>query len=369
MNKSTNAKKKVIGAALTVSLAAGTLFTATPLQTTAHAAVQQNQTFKDLDPKGDDYASILALAAEGIIVGYPDGTFKPGKPITRQQAAKIIAGSLGLDTKNVPDPGYTDLDKKSEYYGPIAALTKAGIVGGSVVNGKKVFKPANTLSRAQMSQIIALAYELPTDKPYTAPFKDVTANEWHAKFVQAIYDAKVTQGQRPGIYGENNPVTRGQMALFIDRAKIQDEGRRDAVTEGREKLFRALEDDLFQDTNGEASLVTSFDRKSGAYTIKVNSIDGAFADIQNTGFFSDKMPRLGVTSIKIGDNAAVDITKDMAAAKEILIKQAFSELKADGKGARVTDLPVNLKVQSGGYEFEQPFKLNVSTETPMGSFE
>ncbi|SEJ63079.1 S-layer homology domain-containing protein [Bhargavaea ginsengi] len=356
-------KKKMIGAALTVSLAAGTFF-AGPVPMATYAAEQKAPVFSDLDPTGDDYAHILALAAEGIVKGFPDGTYKPGKDITRQQAAKIIAGTLNLDTKNAPDPGYTDVNKNSEYYGYIAALTNAGVVSGSVVNGKKVFKPAETLSRAQMSKIIAEAYELPTNKAYTAPFSDVTADEWHAKYVQAIYDADVTKGQGNGLFGENNAVKRGQMASFIHRAQEQDEGRREAITQARDRIFTELENDKFHDTNGSASVSTSFNRETGAFNVTVYNPEGAVTDIQNTGFFSNKMPELGVTAIKIADNAAVDITENPAEAKATLIEQAFAEMEVSGTAFRASDLPITLTVENGGYEFEQPFKLNVSTHSP-----
>lgn len=356
-------KKKFVGAALTVSLATGTFF-AGPVPVTTLAAEQSAPVFSDLDPKGDDYAHILALAAEGVVNGFPDGTFKPGKDITRQQAAKIIAGTLGLDTKNVNDPGYTDVSKSSEYYGPIAALTEAGIVSGSVVNGKKVFKPENTLSRAQMSKIIAEAYELPTNKPYTAPFADVTEGEWHAQYVQAIYDAKVTKGEGNNRFGENNAVKRGQMASFIHRAQNQDEGRREAVAEAREKIFKELENDKFHDTNGTASVSTSFNRENGAFNVTIYNPGGAISDIQNSGFFSSKMPELGVKAIQIADNQPVDITNNLAEAKEKLINQAFAEMESTGTSYRVSNLPVNLTVENKGFEFEQAFKLNVSTHSP-----
>lgn len=361
MSKQT--KKKMIGAALTVSLAAGTFF-AGPVPMATYAAEQKAPIFSDLDPSGDDYAPILALAAEGIVSGFPDGTYKPGQSITRQQAAKIIAGTLDLDTKNAPDPGYTDVNKNSEYYGYIAALTHAGIVSGSVVDGKKVFNPRKTLSRAQMSKIIAEAYELPTNKPYTAPFTDVTAGEWHAKYVQAIYDTKVTQGQGNNLFGENNPVKRGQMASFIHRAQIQDEGRREAVNVAREKIFTALENDKFHDTNGSASVSTTFNRNTGVFNVTVYNPEGAVSDIQSTGFFSDKMPELGVTAIKIADNPAVDITKDQAKAKETLVNYAFKEMEISDKAYRVSNLPVTLTVENSGHTFEQPFKLDVATHSP-----
>ena len=43
----------------------------------------------DAFPDCDD-ASVRALAASGVIAGYPDGTFGPDKTINRAEIAKII---------------------------------------------------------------------------------------------------------------------------------------------------------------------------------------------------------------------------------------------------------------------------------------
>lgn len=85
-------------------------------------------TFSDVKKDNAHYEAITALHTAGVISGYPDGTFKPAKDVTRGQAAKMIAGALGLDTKNVENPKLADLPKTHQYYGPIAALAELGAI-------------------------------------------------------------------------------------------------------------------------------------------------------------------------------------------------------------------------------------------------
>ena len=40
--------------------------------------------------------AVVRLVALGIIDGFPDGTYKPGEPVTRAQFAKIVVASLGV---------------------------------------------------------------------------------------------------------------------------------------------------------------------------------------------------------------------------------------------------------------------------------
>jgi hypothetical protein len=50
------------------------------------------------DVAGSTHArSIYAIAGRGIAGGYPDGTYRPGQPVTRGQMATFLARALGLD--------------------------------------------------------------------------------------------------------------------------------------------------------------------------------------------------------------------------------------------------------------------------------
>ena len=52
------------------------------------------QDFKDVSENHWAYMAIKELSDKGIINGYPDGTFKPDKPITRAEVCSIISSIL-----------------------------------------------------------------------------------------------------------------------------------------------------------------------------------------------------------------------------------------------------------------------------------
>src|SRR5690554_3736890 len=52
--------------------------------------------------------AILALVNEGIITGYPDGTFKPEDPVTRAEFSKMIAKAFAIRTAG--EPVFSDIE-------------------------------------------------------------------------------------------------------------------------------------------------------------------------------------------------------------------------------------------------------------------
>lgn len=53
--------------------------------------------FKDVDKNRWSAKSIKKVAELGIVTGYPDGTFKPDRPITREEMAAVIAKMVFRD--------------------------------------------------------------------------------------------------------------------------------------------------------------------------------------------------------------------------------------------------------------------------------
>ena len=58
--------------------------------TTAFAA----NPFSDVTPDSWAYQAVSQLAASGIVNGYPDGTFKGKKDITRFEMAQMVAKAM-----------------------------------------------------------------------------------------------------------------------------------------------------------------------------------------------------------------------------------------------------------------------------------
>ncbi|WP_342443031.1 5'-nucleotidase C-terminal domain-containing protein [Lysinibacillus sp. FSL K6-0057] len=134
--------------------------TAAALAVTAVAVVPASAAspFSDVKESHADFEGIATLYAAGIISGYPDGTFKPDTNVTRGQAAKMIAGALKLDTKEVEDPKFTDISASNPYYGSIAALVGLNVITGY---GDNTFRPNQTITHGDLAKILASIPTLP----------------------------------------------------------------------------------------------------------------------------------------------------------------------------------------------------------------
>jgi lipoprotein-anchoring transpeptidase ErfK/SrfK len=115
----------------------------------------QAQSFTDVHP--DDWfgPAVEALAAEAVVSGFPDGSFRPYDPVTRSQFAVMLATMLHLPTHYV-DP-FDDVGPGDWYAGAVGALYEVGIVWG-IPGG--TFNPSAELERQQAATFIvrALAY-------------------------------------------------------------------------------------------------------------------------------------------------------------------------------------------------------------------
>ncbi|WP_186667805.1 S-layer homology domain-containing protein [Sporosarcina sp. BP05] len=216
MKKHANSYQKVFGATLAVAVATGTLAVAVPVYTQADEV--KVPTFSDVKniESHHFYESVSNLASRGIVKGFGDGTFRPHQSVTRGQVASVLALTLGLNTKNVKNPGFKDVRVTDQNYGSIAALVEAGIIDGY---NDKTFKPGEPLTRAQMAKIISVGFNLENVKLTNSPFTDVKAGHWYANYVQALIINEITTGTSASKFEPNAFVTRGQMASFIVRSE------------------------------------------------------------------------------------------------------------------------------------------------------
>lgn len=102
--------------------------------------------------------AIEALSEQEVISGYTDGNFGPGKPVLRQQFAKMIVGTLGLPVSEADVAPFEDVSVS----GPgalypdnfIAVAATRGITNGTAPGR---FSPVANISRAQVVTMIVRA--------------------------------------------------------------------------------------------------------------------------------------------------------------------------------------------------------------------
>jgi len=151
---------------------------------------------------------------EAYINGFLDGTFGPEKNVTRGQVATMIARILGY-TDGTVDTTPLFRDIPSDYYaaGPIAFIKVRGIMNGDIYGN---FRASDNITRAEMATVVANFKQLHIEENQNITFKD-TKGHWAQWIIEAIRTAGIINGQSDGSFAPNEPVTRAQAIVMINR--------------------------------------------------------------------------------------------------------------------------------------------------------
>jgi hypothetical protein len=207
--------------------------TATTAPTQTACAIE----FTDVLQGSPFYAYVQCLACRGIIAGYPNGTFRPGDPVTRGQLAKIVSGAAGWDDL----PGtqtFEDVAPGATFYTYTERLATRGFIGGYACGGagepcnppddRPYYRPNADITRGQITKIVANAAGL-NDPPGAQLFEDVVPGSTFYTYTQNLANLGVMSGYPCGGAGEpcgpaNLPyfrpqagASRGQVAKIVSR--------------------------------------------------------------------------------------------------------------------------------------------------------
>lgn len=151
------------------------------------------------------------LSSEGIISGFPDGTFKPNQLLTRAQVSVLLSNQLNLTPES---SNFPDVPASHWASGFIGAVLSEGIMSG-YPDG--TFKPNNPMTRAEVSSVISSAYNM-VQSSTGSPFSDVNQNHWAFSSIMALVDNYIASGYPDGTFKPNSSVTRAEFSVFMARA-------------------------------------------------------------------------------------------------------------------------------------------------------
>ncbi len=148
--------------------------------------------FPDVSPGRYSAANIAHLDALGIMKGYADGTFRPYQEVTRAEMAVVIERTLKyleIPASTVRLIDYADVPKDYWAYQAIQYVTENGYMEGSEVDGKRLFRPNDKLTRAEAVIILNKVFNR-TQKVQGLenPYSDLTS-DYYA--YEAILNASV----------------------------------------------------------------------------------------------------------------------------------------------------------------------------------
>ena len=93
-------------------------------------------------------SQINLLSEQGVIVGYPDGTFKPDANVTRAEFAAMAIRALGQQHTKIAQPiTYADVDENYWAYQDIQKAVYFDLISNSKEND--LFRPEDSVSRAE----------------------------------------------------------------------------------------------------------------------------------------------------------------------------------------------------------------------------
>lgn len=112
--------------------------------------------FSDVPASHPFCAAIEWLFSQGIATGWPDGTFRPGEPVSREATAAFLYRALA-PTPTIPACGaeprtFTDVPATHPFCGAIEWLTDVSIVGGWPDH---TFRPSLSVERQAMAAFLS----------------------------------------------------------------------------------------------------------------------------------------------------------------------------------------------------------------------
>ena len=166
--------------------------------------------FTDLQ-KDAYYTDAVNWAAEqGVVNGYPDGTFGPDRNMTRAEVAQMFYALL--NDQNVPATvSFSDVPDGAWYADAVETLASLGMFTG-YPDG--TFHPNSTITRAEFAAAaLSFADMAPSAR---CSFPDVSAQDWFYPYVASAAEYGWIGGYPDGTFRPSGSITRAEVAVIVN---------------------------------------------------------------------------------------------------------------------------------------------------------
>ncbi len=177
-------------------------------------------TFSDVKPGDPYYDAITWMVGQGITTGYPDGTFRPAGIVTREAVAAFLYRSLVSPTIPACTGDtrvFTDVTVSHPFCSAIEWLSTQGISTGWPDH---TFRPGEPVSREATAAFLYRAWvstTIPACTGDTRTFTDVTTSHPFCGAVEALAASAIVTGWPDHTYRPGLSVERQAMAAFLHR--------------------------------------------------------------------------------------------------------------------------------------------------------
>lgn len=151
---------------------------------------------------------------EGLIDGYGDGSFQPNGTVTRAEFIKLVNRTLGFTAESAVS--FSDVTERDWFHAEVAKAVTAGYAQGS----GGLFRPNQPVTRAEAAAMLARAAGLAANEERADAFADAASiPAWAKGSVGAAAEAGYMTGYPNGAFGALGSITRAEAVVTLDRVR------------------------------------------------------------------------------------------------------------------------------------------------------
>ena len=185
--------------------------------------------FSDMDTNHWAYKQIKDLSEQSIVIGYPDGTFKPDENVTRAEFASMAIKALGQEHANVIQSiNFADINSDYWAYDAIEKAVYFDLISND--KDSENFRPEDPVSRSEALSIAVNS--LTTEQISRQKAIDVLSkkykdtNEIPENFIitagkAEILDMITSIPERKEYMDSDRPATRAEVTAILNNMMIQ----------------------------------------------------------------------------------------------------------------------------------------------------
>jgi uncharacterized protein YjdB len=222
-------------------------------------------------------AQIQSWLDEGLASGYPDGTFKPNREVSRAEFVAMVNRAFGIESEGALS-GFADVKEGQWFYADVMAAKAKGYFGG-YPDG--TFKPQNSISRQEAASSLARLLNLDQTTQVLEQFEDsAQIPQWSRGSVGALVENGLMGGYPDNTFKPTRSITRAEAVATLDRARnfapgvVEDITLQGTVKSGGKavsgaavNLFEAGSYEVLKETETDANGHFEFKLAEGNYDI------------------------------------------------------------------------------------------------------
>lgn len=182
--------------------------------------------------------AINYLVEKGVLIGYPDGTFRPDNPMSKAEFYKVINELLGFDEKG--EVTYLDVFPKDWFYDHIARALAAGYISPATF-----LSPNENITREEVARIIGVVYKIGHTSTSATIFSDSSLIPKEILgYIGTMVDKGILNGYPDGSFRPGANITRAEVVTIINNvSKILNDIVQESVDKSElEALLEEAED-------------------------------------------------------------------------------------------------------------------------------